>query len=417
MKALNIHELRTFAQNAEDVLKKGRLQEVWVNDRGLALGFFQNQMQWLVIDLVQNTPMVLLFTEHPVFQKSSKTKPVSLFINAHAKNLFFESCQVLEAWGRVLLVTLSSGEKKCEIEIQLIPKQVNLLVRMGEKSISWEKVKEMKPALDMPELEERSLRQIRDEWVSEQKAPQQGVAQDPLILWEAQRQKDIQKKTKALTEIEKLLSEDRSVELYKLGEHLKTHGFKDLAEVWISLIDKKHNVSWNIENVFRKAKQFEQKKAGTVLRQQKLQEEIRHLQTARYQARVKAPKLDDLMKKTDAKGRKLHLESGVIVYCGKSAQDNLTLLRQAKAWDYWLHLKDFPGAHAIVHRQRDQLVSEKELHQVAAWLAAESLATKSITAGEKLAVVIAECRYVKPIKGDKLGRVNYHSEKTFIITY
>lgn len=417
MKALNIHELRTFAQSAQDVLKNGRLQEVWVNDRGLALGFFQNQMQWLVIDLVQNTPLVLLFTEHPVFQKSSKSKPVSLFLNAHAKNLFFDSCEVLEQWGRVLLVTLSGGDKRCEIEVHLVPKQVNLIVRVGDKSISWSKVRELKPAMDIPEMEERSLRCIRDEWVREQKVPQKGTAQDPIIQWQSQKLKELQKKSKALGEIENILGQDRSSEMYKAGEHLKIHGFKNLDDKWLASIDQKKNISWNIENVFHKAKQFEQKKIGTLLRKEKIIAEILALENSRYQARTKKAGLDDLMKKVDAKGRKLYLASGMIVYCGKSAKDNLTLLRQAKSWDFWLHLKDFPGAHAIVHRQKDQQVSEKEIQQVGVWLATESLAAKSLIAGERLAVVMAECRYVKPIKGDKLGRVTYHSEKNFVIIY
>ncbi|MNT80503.1 hypothetical protein D3C72_2199710 [compost metagenome] len=110
------------------------------------------------------------------------------------------------------------------------------------------------------------------------------------------------------------------------------------------------------------------------------------------------------------------MESGAIAYCGKSAADNLALLRQAKAWDFWLHLKDFPGAHAIVHRKRDQLIPDNELLQVSEWLAHESLSEKSLYPGQKLAVVVVETRFVRPIKGDKLGRVTYHSEGTLFLT-
>ena len=122
------------------------------------------------------------------------------------------------------------------------------------------------------------------------------------------------------------------------------------------------------------------------------------------------------MQKTEARGRKLHLASGALAYCGRSASDNLALLRQARAWDYWFHLRDYPGAHAIIHRQRDQEISEKELQQVAEWVVKESVSSKSILDGQKLAVVIVECRFVRPIKGDRLGRVTYHSEKTLSFT-
>ncbi len=112
----------------------------------------------------------------------------------------------------------------------------------------------------------------------------------------------------------------------------------------------------------------------------------------------------------------MHLSSGALAYCGKSAADNLALLRQAKAWDYWLHLRDYPGAHAIIHRQRDQLISEGEIFEVAEWVAKESLSSKSLLVGQKIAIVMVECRFVRPIKGDKLGRVTYHSERTLSFT-
>jgi hypothetical protein len=37
--------------------------------------------------------------------------------------------------------------------------------------------------------------------------------------------------------------------------------------------------------------------------------------------------------------------------------------------------------------------------------------------GQRIAVVIVECRFVKPIKGDKLGRVIYHGERTLQFNY
>ncbi len=177
------------------------------------------------------------------------------------------------------------------------------------------------------------------------------------------------------------------------------------------------SLGWNMENCFVKAKQVFQKKVGAQERLEELQLEIQKLEKSRYQEKSKDGQgLVDLMKKTEARGRKLQLDSGAIAYCGKSAADNLALLRQAKAWDYWLHLKDYPGAHAIIHRHRDQTIGENEILEVAQWVAKESLSSKSLSVGQKLAVVMVETRFVRPIKGDKLGRVTYHSEKTFNLT-
>lgn len=143
--------------------------------------------------------------------------------------------------------------------------------------------------------------------------------------------------------------------------------------------------------------------------------EILSLEAQNYSPRAKKQTVD-LMKQAEAKGRKLHLASGAIVYCGKSAGDNLSLLRKARAWDLWLHLKDYPGAHAIIHRQKDQVIGGAELYQAAEWVVKESFASMHLEVGARLDVVIVECRFVRPIKGDKLGRVTYHSEKNYSFT-
>ncbi len=122
-------------------------------------------------------------------------------------------------------------------------------------------------------------------------------------------------------------------------------------------------------------------------------------------------------KTTDIKSRKMLLDSGAAVFMGKSAKDNLALLRQARAWDFWLHLRDYPGAHAIIHREKNQNINNNEFQSVVKWLAEESLSAKSLQKGTRLDVVIAEVRFVRPIKGDKLGKVNYHSEKTLTFIY
>ncbi len=419
MKALNIYELRTFAQDLSSHLEGASLQEILTNDRGLCLGFYREQMHWVLIDLYPPSPLMIQFSGVCPFQKSSPPKPLGLFLTSHAENLFFLSVSVQEEWGRVLVLQLQKGERQCEIEVQLIPKQANVVVRAGGKSISWEKRRPLKPALEVPEVEERSLQQIRSEWLAEQRKPQ-SIAQDPQVQWEKQRQKDIQKKLKAIGEISAQLALDLSADWQKLGERLKSFGFADLSQEERAWLDLTQSVSWNIENLFRKAKQNAQKRQGTQERLRLLHGEIEKLEKAQFQvklqAKIQAKKKEDLMTATGARGRKLSLSSGAIAYCGRSAGDNLTLLRKAKAWDYWMHLKDYPGAHAIVHRQKEQVISESELNQVAEWLAKESLSAKSISLGQRLAVVIVESRFVKPIKGDKLGRVTYHSERSFQIT-
>jgi predicted ribosome quality control (RQC) complex YloA/Tae2 family protein len=177
-----------------------------------------------------------------------------------------------------------------------------------------------------------------------------------------------------------------------------------------------------MQNCFARAKSAKAKIHGALERQHAVEEELsvlKDLSEARFESDMK--KAADRKNKAPARAvegrlRKLSVnEQGVICYMGKSAQDNLDLLRKSKAWDYWMHLKDYPGAHAIVFRQKDQVVSDQDLIKCARWLVKEGLGEKQLQLGGRFAVVMAECRHVRPIKGDKLGRVTYHEGREFLI--
>lgn len=416
MKALTQQELQHFVSHFSPILDGSQLQDILVNDRGLALGFHSDVHYWMILDLVPNAPLMLLFEEECPFKKGSKSKPVSLFLISHGKNLYFASMTVLEGYGRVVKLVLKNSEIECELEIRLIPKQCNVIVRAHGKQVSWDRPLELTAALHIENPPApRTLEEIHEEWLNEQSSVKR-PSLDPVAQWEKQKKKDLEKKKKALGEIEKQINSEEYDFWYQAGQYLKAHGNLDVPEHLRAYVDRAESLSWNIERTFSKAKQLTQKKEGARERLEELKHEIERLEKSTYHEKARKSSLDDLMQKTEARGRKHHLESGALAYCGKSAADNLALLRQAKAWDYWMHLRDYPGAHAIIHRQRDQLISENEIQEVAEWVAKESLSSKSIMVGQRLAVVLVECRFVRPIKGDKLGRVTYHSERTFNFT-
>jgi hypothetical protein len=116
--------------------------------------------------------------------------------------------------------------------------------------------------------------------------------------------------------------------------------------------------------------------------------------------------------------RKLQLVSSV-AYLGKSARDNLGLIRAARAWDLWVHLKDMPGAHAVIFRAKNQVITESELRQVAGWIWSESQSGSLKKTNLNLIdfdFLVAEIRFVKPIKGDRVGRVRVQKFKIYKFT-
>jgi predicted ribosome quality control (RQC) complex YloA/Tae2 family protein len=81
----------------------------------------------------------------------------------------------------------------------------------------------------------------------------------------------------------------------------------------------------------------------------------------------------------------------------------------------WFHLRDQPSAHGILHRNKNQKISDATLHQAAHELIAATFGSKAKNqSGQKIEVVVADCRHVKPIKGDRHGRVTYAEGRHFV---
>ena len=87
---------------------------------------------------------------------------------------------------------------------------------------------------------------------------------------------------------------------------------------------------------------------------------------------------------------------------------NLKLLRKAKAWYLWLHIKDFPGAHGIIEKNKTEKVDQATLAHAAREVVKQSVSGHQ---DEDFDVIYAECRYVRPIKGGKSGQVTFTHEK------
>lgn len=418
MKSLNYHELKSFATWLQNVMDGAQLQNIWTNGEVLVFEFYKHQSLWLCLDLMQNFPQSVFLEKTPPFKKV--VKPLTIFLNAHAKNMRWIDCQVDVDKGRVLEIELTNREKSCFIQFIAIPRMVNVIAKSEGKSISWDKPKDlgMSTAIEQNLSEEIDWVLRGKEWLQEktQKKSENSIAaKDP-------RHKVLAKKQSALQKMQEGLSQN-SGELWKeLGEILKSVTVKtnrDLDEKFHEIYNFKISQSVNRDHAFNKYKDVKRKRSGTEERIEILKKEISDLEKKISSETFKvgddsAPsKGRKILEKSDSKGRKLALEDGFEAFIGKSAKDNLAILRQAQGWDLWLHLKDFPGAHAIITRPRNKEVPLKVIQKVSEWLIAESFSGKKIKMGLKYDVVVVETRFVRPIKGDKLGRVNYHNPQVF----
>jgi predicted ribosome quality control (RQC) complex YloA/Tae2 family protein len=132
----------------------------------------------------------------------------------------------------------------------------------------------------------------------------------------------------------------------------------------------------------------------------------------------KAASLQKAEKTGGSVGKKLNLSDSEFVVVGKSAADNLQILRDAQPWDLWLHLKDLPSAHGIVRRHRGKPVTDEKLivaiHYI---LKMTPKVARHLKAGDRVEGLVAECRYVSPLKGDHLGRVTVKESRTLAFKF
>lgn len=417
--SLTVQELSYFAAYAHQALHGAQLQEVITKDHVLALGFWLRGRIWLVLDLNSHMPLPLIFSEDLPFV-GGKPKPVQFFLKSHGVDRRLSEIRAEER-ERVLHIRLGLEPEATELEVRLFPKGANLIVRAGDKQISLAPVMELTepPQVDMS-AENIDWHEMAQAWTHNRHKPK-GAEIDPQLAWEKDRQKQIQKKNQALQKMLGDLHEKQNAPWAQLGEWLKANQSLSVPQEWRELIDPRQSISANMQKAFEKAKDLKKKIDGTQARIEVIKKEVASLEAAAYRvpsikqtlAKEKAFR-KDLLREAGVKGRRLPLTDKTEAVFGKSAAENMALLRKAQSWDLWLHLRDFPGSHAFVRRPRNHHVGDDDLRKVAEWLIKESLGLRASPA-EKYAIVMTECRHVKPIKGDKLGRVTYHHERHFVV--
>ncbi|MCX7977909.1 MAG: hypothetical protein N2578_02795 [Bdellovibrionaceae bacterium] len=415
MKALTQTEVEGLALAINQSFLEARLQEVWSSDFGVHLGFWKEELRWLSLLPNSQCPLLLLWPQGQVpGPKPKGQKPMGLFLRAHAEGSCLLGCHVVRELGRVVrFIFGTKKEERLVLEFRLIPKNSNIHAQAGESGLWWSKPKDLsQPPLTELQQQPRSPEEIFAQYHESLGRPKNS---DKRPDWREQVHRDIEKKKKALEKIKNDLSIDASAPYYKAGEILKSG--EDLPLELKNLIDQKLSRSANIEKLFTKAKQIRTKQSGAQARIGELKKEIERLEKQLQEGAPnpqRPPLVRPLFSGVDT--RKMELASGAVAWMGKSAKDNLALLRKASGHDLWFHLQDYPGAYAIVSLGKGAKLSEQETLQVARWLVQNHLRNRDAHSG-RFHVLVAECRYVRPIKGDRLGRVTFQKEQRFTLDF
>ncbi len=406
MKQLHTSEIKNISKELESFLDS-KLQKFFASNSGIGFELRQkDQSRYLWFDLTPVKPCILLFDRIPSVIKLLKTSPLILFAKAHAEGKRLSQIVHQDDLGRVIEFYFGYDDP-VKIEVRLFPHGTNVIIQSERKKISFDKVKEIKPQDSVTEIENpRDLLTITKEWAAQDE--HKTKSKDP----EALRLKEIQKKESSLAKMRVHLDQLTNDVWKELGGWLKENQSLDVPDKYKDKIDTQKSFSHNLQNCFQKAKKNQEKISGTLVRIAILEREISEAKAKDAQDFIR-PQAQAKNKKNDGwKGYRFQLNEKVEVFVGKNAQENLNILRFAQSWDYWLHIKDYPGAHGIIRRSRNLDVSDEDLRTAAVFVASKSRKSAHfLSPGDSFEALVVECRFVKPIKGDKLGRVIYSNER------
>jgi len=431
VKSLNFLEIQSIVEMLDAELSSAPLQDVYCVDEKISFGFYRDhQVKWVVVDLDGFFPFIALMDE-PFRAGPKVTKPVSLFVRSRFLGRTLLGVSVLSEGERVLRFEFAD---RGQWEFRCIPKQANLICRDGVNSISWFKIKDLSQTARMTseDLDVRSIPTLMKLWRNinssskDVRDSEKILTINPYEKWKAQRLKDLSKKKSAIEKLKEQVHNPLAHTYELIGEHLKVHGYKQLDLEWPKLINLEKRVSDNINLCFEKSKQIKGKAAGAQNRILVLQKEMTELSKDTFEdfereLATKKPKLSRLSAKSNQEKLSVRQKivgenSDLVAYMGKSAQENVKLLKQSKPWHIWFHLKDYPGAYVILFFNKGARISDHTIRDVGTWLVKESFRSQSQLEGAKMAVVYTECRHLKLLKGDRLGRVTYSTAKELVIS-
>lgn len=425
LNALTFSEIAAIHQELQPLIG-AQLQESFQTDHELGLAFYlRGQLQWLWVDLSPQCPVVIRLPAPPGGRKKLN-RPLSLFLRAHFFGRKMKAIEFSETEGRILRFQFHRAKDEGplpspQLEFRLFPHGQNIIAELatdeGNKTVAMFKPKEISAVeTQASERAPRPWLEIEAAWHNQKDLCAAPQSQRKTASPAAPQEKIIAKKTTALARMREDLAQKDTALLREAGEWLKSGDMNCVPLAYQPFIDAKKSVAENLAKIFRRAKDLERKRAGTLMRIAKVEKEIAALETGEQRLPMKEKPVDKIMQLAKAKGRRHLIGEDLEVFVGKSAKDNLALLRRAQSFDLWLHLRDLPGAYAIVRRTRGRLVTDAELALAGRWVVEQSLGKNaSELAGSRHDLLVVECRFVRPIKGDRLGRVTFSNDRLLTI--
>jgi hypothetical protein len=438
VKSMNFLEFQGGVDRLRKLIVGTQLQDFSVLDKDLLLLFYAEKSYILRLSL-RTPPVFFLETSNYKLEKNSLKVPLALFLSKHFLRKTVTDVKYLDDWGRKFEILLSDERKTpFVIEATLVPGFQNVALSAKDdgktKHIHWNKPRALSEFLEQKSnvADFRSLDAIRDEWYSEKNSggkrnSQNVIAGDVSDVspslnvepdWKLEIRRKIKKKSEAIEKIGQQNAENemRVIRLYEIGEMLKYQTPQQLDPAQQHWLSQHHPKNIDREHIFKKAKTLASKKEGMSGRIEMLLKEIDSLTDSLQGPEPRLKHKISAISKGDVDTRKFEVSQNVSLYMGKNARDNVELLKSSQPWELWFHLKDYPSAYAITRRNKSIVIGHAELIKMASWFAKECFKNQKEKSPQHIEVIYTECRFVKLLKGDKLGRVTHTNTKTLRIS-
>jgi hypothetical protein len=363
-----------------------QLQTLRCGEAHLALHFFGPRIDVWLVGCFGHAEASVSLMASPTFKK--KPKPVGLFAQAH---MLHQRLRNIQVDGDTLALVFDDSR----LVFWMQEDGLNARAQTATSRVTWKKPQPVRP-WDAPVR--RSVRSPRA-----MPPPSSSEAVDPRRL----------RLEKSLARVDEEIAQKSDDRYRRLGDFARQQPDAALPPELTGLAPEELRGHALADWAFSKAKVLEKKLKGTRARREILLAEARAV--AAGAAAVPVPRAPSLAisPRLGVQTRKLALEDGRVAYVGKSADDNLRLLRAAPPWALWIHLRDEPSSHCLVHRRKGESIPDAELFRIFQWFLGFTLKARAKSArGQIFDVIVTEARHVRPIKGAK-GRVTYSQERVY----
>ena len=461
LKSPTLPQFTHFVDEIRKELIGARLQGVvTTSQEEIWLEFYAGQVCYLVFSLNKVNPQVLFtFTRDHLSKKST---PIGLFLNAHLVPKALTQVTQVADLGRVVLFEFGSSDRS--LQFDCIPHKANLHAKSEGREIHFRKPQESKVFVSTTS-ETSSSDFLR------QDCKLAGADKKSASLEDQERKSETtQGKQSPATVRPENLSLLQWSQLYfdptDFTHDRKTRSSKEPTEnsleKWKKLLEKKRKTLSVLElelqekeerilslqdkvqqqapaqqgEIYEEIKSLKQKLLRTQQRKTQVLDEVASLEQGgqgssslmasapNLQKKVQSSTTEEFSQRPEglevpkdfanSSFRRTQIQ-GFWVFRGRNGEENLSLLRYCRSWDYWLHLRDEPGAYGVIRRNKNEEVSSQVLNLAAQWLVRESVRRKWV-GEEKFPVVVCEVKFVRPIKGSAKGLVTYQKARHYLVS-